>query len=158
MGLEIKHLKGYLGTGLMCSITDLINDKDENHIKALSGIHYDGLCILGTGGMFGFYQRAFLSIKPIVYPLLSLVKPFGKKDEKFIPIEKLSDLFNVELSMDSEDSFFFGNNESGGIILSIEQLHFNMVEKLYEWHFDVHGLIEKGLAIDVTTLTDNPYL
>lgn len=28
----------------------------------------------------------------------------------------------------------------------------NIVQKLYEWHFDVHGLIEKGLAIDKSKL------
>ena len=26
------------------------------------------------------------------------------------------------------------------------------VKKLFEWHFDVHGLIEAGLAIDINTL------
>lgn len=29
---------------------------------------------------------------------------------------------------------------------------FNMLQKLYEWHFDIYGLIEKGLAIDINTL------
>jgi hypothetical protein len=26
------------------------------------------------------------------------------------------------------------------------------VQKLFEWHFDVFGLISKGLAIDINTL------
>jgi hypothetical protein len=26
------------------------------------------------------------------------------------------------------------------------------VEKLLEWHFDIYGLIEAGLAIDINTL------
>lgn len=26
------------------------------------------------------------------------------------------------------------------------------IEKLYEWHFDIYGLIEQGLAIDINTL------
>ena len=26
--------------------------------------------------------------------------------------------------------------------------------KLLEWHFDIFGLIEKGLAIDINTLND----
>lgn len=29
---------------------------------------------------------------------------------------------------------------------------FNMLQKLYEWHFDIYGLIENGLAIDKNTL------
>lgn len=27
-----------------------------------------------------------------------------------------------------------------------------LFQKLYEWHFDIHGLIEKGKAIDINTL------
>ena len=30
----------------------------------------------------------------------------------------------------------------------------NDYEKLFEWHFDIFGLIEKGLAIDINTLSD----
>jgi len=30
---------------------------------------------------------------------------------------------------------------------------FNMLQKLYEWHFDIHGLIEQNLAIDKNTLS-----
>lgn len=30
---------------------------------------------------------------------------------------------------------------------------FNMLQKLYEWHFDIHGLIEKELAIDKNTIS-----
>lgn len=29
---------------------------------------------------------------------------------------------------------------------------YKIVQKLFEWHFDVFGLIEKGLAIDINTL------
>lgn len=39
-------------------------------------------------------------------------------------------------------------------VSSMEYFH---VKKLLEWHFDVFGLIESGLAIDVTTLETNPY-
>lgn len=32
-----------------------------------------------------------------------------------------------------------------------------LFQKLIEWHFDIAGLIESGEAIDVNTLTENPY-
>ena len=31
-------------------------------------------------------------------------------------------------------------------------MSYGLVSKLIEWHFDVFGLIEKGLAIDINTL------
>lgn len=34
---------------------------------------------------------------------------------------------------------------------------FILFTKLIEWHFDIAGLIEKGEAIDVNTLPENPY-
>ena len=34
----------------------------------------------------------------------------------------------------------------------IESMPYAIVSKLLEWHFDIDGLIEKGLAIDINTL------
>lgn len=36
--------------------------------------------------------------------------------------------------------------------LKTDSIPYWIVKKLYEFHFDVHGLIEKGLAIDKNTL------
>lgn len=33
----------------------------------------------------------------------------------------------------------------------------DLFQKLYEWKFDTQGLIEAGLAVDVETLSTNPY-
>jgi hypothetical protein len=46
---------------------------------------------------------------------------------------------------------------NSGWTTTINELPFEMVIKLVEWHFDICGLIEKGEAIDVTTLEHNPY-
>lgn len=69
--------------------------------------------------------------KPILRPLSDLTKEIEVNGEKFVPYENLSAHFEVE---------YYGN-----------MLHKN-VEKLLEWHFDVFGLIENGLAIDINTL------
>ncbi len=34
---------------------------------------------------------------------------------------------------------------------------FDLFLRLIEWHFDIAGLIEKGEAIDINTLPENPY-
>ena len=31
---------------------------------------------------------------------------------------------------------------------------YSVISKLFEWHFDVFGLINKGLAIDISTLSE----
>ena len=55
--------------------------------------------------------------------------------------------FNTELKM------FYGT-----IDIAVESQQTNIIkqielfQKLFEWHFDVFGLIEKGLAVDINTL------
>lgn len=34
---------------------------------------------------------------------------------------------------------------------------FKMYQRLFEWHFDVFGLIEKGLAVNINTLQKTPF-
>ena len=49
--------------------------------------------------------------------------------------------FEFRLTLDNE-------NLSHNMTLN----QFQLFEKLFEWHFDVFGLIEKGLAIDINTI------
>ena len=37
-------------------------------------------------------------------------------------------------------------------VVSLNKNNYWKIEKLFEWHFDVFGLIEKGLAINVNDL------
>ena len=34
----------------------------------------------------------------------------------------------------------------------MDKIPFSLIPKLYEWHFDIHGLIDKNEAIDVSSL------
>lgn len=87
-----------------------------------------------------------------------LTKPIEHNREKFIPIESLKDVFMLEWcdlfddSIDAILEFAKYNN-----FKKIEYLPFCIAQKLVEWHFDIAELIEKGEAIDVNTLTENPY-
>lgn len=79
--------------------------------------------------------------KPILRPLSDLTKEkvgelFGGKytSEKCM-------LYDGTLNLDVNDS------------ISINLIHYlPQINKLFEHHFDVFGLIDKGLAIDVNTL------
>lgn len=46
-------------------------------------------------------------------------------------------------------------DEDGSMIselMSIATRNFDLIKKLFEWHFDVFGLIDKGLAIDINSI------
>ena len=96
--------------------------------------------------------------KPILRPLSDLTKLIEHNGEKFMPIEILKDVFMLEWcdlfddSIDAILEFAKYNN-----FKKIEYLPFCIVQNLVEWKFDIAGLIEKGEAIDVNTLTENPY-
>ena len=58
-----------------------------------------------------------------------------------------------------EITHYVGSIFHKNVIIGDDSWHFSqftnyplILEKLYEWHFDVFGLIEKGLAVDFNTL------
>jgi hypothetical protein len=79
-------------------------------------------------------------IKYIIHPLTDITKPIEHKGEVFVPEIVLNRDYPCEM-----------------IHTNIATWSFRVVFKLIEWHFDIAGLIEKGEAIDVNTLPENPY-
>ena len=77
----------------------------------------------------------FKDIKLILHPLSDLMKEIEHNGEKFIPSKRIF-----------EEGY-------GSYTLSyakdhIEGISFGFMQRLIEWHFDVFGLIEQGLAIE----------
>ena len=122
--------------------------------------------------------------KPILHPLSDLTKEIEHNGEKFVPIIILAEIgFNVshddEIKVKSDNNisgclFYNEDNEKTVFVYHHETKSFGahyhddkkytnthyqlyMFQKLIEWKFDVSGLIEKGEAIDVNTLNENPY-
>ena len=95
---------------------------------------------------------------PILHPISDLTKEIVHKGEKFVPIERLEESFIegtedlLVLSLEAIDYFIENEDFS-----RIEYLPAILIRKLIEWHFDIASLIEKGEAIDVNTLPENPY-
>jgi len=98
--------------------------------------------------MYGHYEEKKMTIwvlnrfnlediKPLLYPLSMLTQPINHNGKEIIPIEEIDSLAE-SVSYYSIDFY----------IRSTKFLPFWVIEKLYEWHFDVHGLIPRGLAID----------
>ena len=123
-------------------------------------------------------------LKPILRPMSDLYEEITHKGEKFIPITELALRLYPHLTI--EANMLVSTNEcatwetgmldhrkwklcyhgyfrlmSYDIITGRPQTHsINTVllfDKLNEWMFDYRGLIDAGLAIDVNTLTENPY-
>jgi len=124
MELIIEHLKGYLGTGLKVQI-------NKKTYPSWIGVKELTLETLFT------YRGQRNTIKPLLYPLSKLTK-----EEKL----KLQCLHNdKEINSLADLSFFYGDSTN------LEEIK-AVFEYLYTNHFDIHGLIEQGLAIDINTL------
>ena len=125
MKLELKHLAGYLP-------------------YKLKGIMYYGGCDredveLGLMDIPVWLNGSY-PIKPILRPLSDLTKEIEANGEKFVPIQKYNYLRFEEIS----------NYRGGSNTLNFIQVREQ--DALLELHFDIDGLIEAGLAIDINTL------
>ena len=94
-----------------------------------------------TSQVYKLNNRGIWNVKPICRPLSDLTKQIDHKGEKFIPNDMLLEYYGDRISKN----------------LPIQLNSFNLVMQLISWHFDIAGLIEKGEAIDINTLTENPY-
>jgi hypothetical protein len=105
--------------------------------------------------------------KPILRPMTDLTKEIEIGGEKIITIEKLRELFletveykdgdtSLSRTLIYDDGFKVHSQDyhysCDGIEEGYEDVSdFEIYQKLFEWHFDVFGLIEKGLAVDINT-------
>lgn len=146
MKLELKHLAPYLPYELRLKS---INDNWEG---TLIGLKNDNLI---TGTKTGVFVQAdkpynyefaipFKTVKPILRPLSDLTKEIDHNGERFVPIKEIERLFTVEIESEGN-----GNFEMANILLDVLELPYCIVQKLLEWHFDIFGLIDKGLAIKI---------
>lgn len=126
MKLEIKHLAPYLPYGL----------------KMNYGIHCPVLCGLNNTDSIwlkyidGYTREQHIGdYKPILRPLSDLTKPITHDGETFVP--KL---------------WLYHNYIGEQMGLNPATWSYRVIQKLIEWHFDVFGLIDAGLAININTL------
>jgi hypothetical protein len=89
--------------------------------------------------------------KPILLPLSQLTEEIEHNGEKFTPA------CFFEIGDDSNESVDYGqgNVKLIGLLsdmaehnfIQLSYIPFSVVQKLLEWHFDIYGLIGKGLAV-----------
>lgn len=147
MKLEITHLAPYLPYKLKIKVKFLkkkdVAELDSIFLKDVNGKRRTAI---GVNGGWCYIE----TIKPILRPLSDLDKEINLNDKTFVPW----------LEIMNRGRFKFVDGEE--IVLNIKGLeklnNFSLSDSkilfdtLFEWHFDVFGLIPKGLAIDVNTI------
>ncbi|HFG0578877.1 TPA: hypothetical protein ACGFUY_002743, partial [Flavobacterium psychrophilum] len=126
MKLELKHLAPYLPYKLKFKRQDYI------YIHMLLGISFEDI-------IFELGKTPIKFIKPILRPISDLNSEIELNGRKFYPIDELAEIDEVVVLQYSFEFFE----------TSMKYLPHWIVEQLLEWHFDVFGLIEKGLAISI---------
>lgn len=129
MKLELKEVKNYLD----CNVKIARLDSNGNYKRI------DGLLTTKSIGDVLRYNN----LKLVLRPLSDLTK------EKQIAEYYCSFYDHLERINPSTHE-----TKNCALMLdgSIEMQYYNDYQFLFEWHFDVFGLIEKGLAIDINTI------
>jgi len=133
--IELSELKYYLGTGLTFQVSERIDFPNNSFLP----VKRDILFSLGNLSDIKDLGKIHL-IKPIVYPLSMLTEEIEVDGEKFTPSYKLDQDYCFDCSLITEDMRWINSSP------------FAMVQLMIEWHFDVFGWINKGLAIDKSKL------
>jgi hypothetical protein len=132
MKLELKHLAPYLPYGLKA----IDSDGNIDIVTCIDIEEIDG------------YE-----IKPILRPLSDLDKEITHNGESFVPLNKIFRSYYSDYGFD----FCAINNFEAWALdedghPTDETMTLNDYLLFFEWHFDVFGLIDNGLAIDINTL------
>ncbi len=133
MKLEIKYLAAYLPYNVN------LKSNEGRSPSVMTGIQYPYIeCTLEHN-----IANHFSNFSLILRPLSDLTKEIEVNGERFIPCY----YFNIPNS--EQDTYCGGIVDVVSDPSSVKYLDYFIVEKLLEWHFDIFGLIEAGLAVDV---------
>jgi hypothetical protein len=144
MNLELKHLSPYFPYKLKVFFNNKIIELEElymdTNLVGLKTEDFDSMCI------------SYDKLKLILRPLSDLTKEINIKNKKFVPALVL---WNVS-AKEEEDFEIYGEiPDFWKTIMNLDfsnDLPYRDMKKLFEWHFDVFGLIEKNLAININKL------
>jgi len=151
--LELKHLAPYLPHKLRCqAMGEFVegtefDDEPSPKILTVTGFFTDSNEETFIEALDKdkdkheiFFRTDFF---PILRPLSDLDEEVKINGEKFIPINSIENYYG-------RDYLWSIRNNWGEF--HYPSLKYASLSKLFEWHFDVFGLIEKGLAIDINSI------
>ena len=140
--IELKHLAPYLPYGLKA-----MDNKDEIfEMTGFSAEHGNSFKMIELMNVNeSKYFGNFVGIRPILRPMSDLKKEITHKGKKLTPIYWLEEFYDT---LDLHEQAVRLIKEP----MWVNQCDYMLIIHLIEWYFDVFGLIEKGLAVDVNTL------
>jgi len=143
MKLELKHIAPYLPYGLKL-IHNQIGDSE------LSKMTISNLETVVDMVNRNVENKAMF---PILRPLSDLTKEIEVNGEKFVPIERILRTYRKEFGFDycTINDFEIWALDADAKPTD-ETMTLNDYLKLFKYHFDVFGLIEQCLAIDINTI------
>lgn len=130
--LTLEELTPYLPYGLKAQMSLCF---DQQTIVEIVGLSFEFVELSGIRDTVTEHFE-ISEIKPILRPLSDLTKEIEHNGERFVPMDVLYDDFR------ETDLLHFNPND-------IFNQSYNLVQKVLEWHFDVFGLIDKGLAVSI---------
>ena len=130
MKLELKHYAAYL----------------PHQLKYFDVLQLPSVFLLDTETFDGVINDSnhLGTIRFLLRPLSDLTKEIEHNGEKFVPIEKLEKCTDIN-HFEYIERFIYDNE-------TIELLPYWVIDMMFNWHFDIFGLIEKGLAVDINTI------
>lgn len=171
--LELKYLKGYLGTGLK------VIDEEIGKIFEVCGCDFSENELLVNDNIDGSIERYCLDLlKPLLLPLSALTEPLEDGSVPIVELAKIAfgeievldttqkdGLYAVKFIDEEEDTTVFSYNTNvcsfQADYMDMEELErritivprqLQLFEYLYSKHFDIHNRIPAGLAIDKRTV------
>ena len=133
--LLLKDLCARLPYNIICKVEFRESGEYKSKNMFLSGVFTDEAYFTTKGG--SIYSNEY---KPYLFPLSSMTS------EQLFEVQEIMGKNEIEI----EDGFFNIIDSSRNTITYLEILA--VLEWFYKNHFDINGLIEKGLAIDATGL------
>lgn len=133
--LELKHLAAYLPYKLQWCF------EGEDFSHEVIGFELNTVHLLSPYNDYG--RCTIYEGKPILRPLSDLTKEIEHNGEILV----FSDVYlsNSKIEMLLDQSLCLFNNP-------LNSLDYNSINLLLKYHFDIFGLIDAGLAIDINTL------
>lgn len=153
--LEFTHLAPYLPYGLKARLShigrlNLDSEYPNEHQGKIGIIRNFGIYKGEVSGelqvtnKYTFDFEGLEELEIILRPLSDLTKEIEHNGERFIPLERIRhiNLGHCDWISTERDHWISMYGLSGWL----GQIPYAIVNKLFEWNFDVFGLIDKGLV------------
>lgn len=164
--LQLREVAPYLAYKLQIQHGD--------RIKTMNTAQGSSVYWIGLSAVLKWVNSPVVETRPalILRPLSDLTKPIEVNGETFVPIVELAkisflprnvrgkswkEINGIAVAPDYELEFHFIQSDFQAFYKKNKTNVYNqyrLFEKLFEWHFDVFNLIERGLAIDINSLAN----